>query len=149
VAIFEGKRVAGTLPDGADARYLLGIVKNIARVHEADAITSSLFDERLAARDRLFEPLRLRHAQIASAHCDISERLRALCDEAMRAQRTIERLFWIHAAAELLCRHDEPLERELFLSAARRIHATFRGPRHERAAAERRLARRLWPLRYR
>jgi len=29
IAIFEGKRLAKTLPDGADARYLLGIVKNV------------------------------------------------------------------------------------------------------------------------
>src|SRR5436853_243627 len=28
IAIFSGKRTAGTLPDGVDARYLLGIVRN-------------------------------------------------------------------------------------------------------------------------
>ncbi len=33
IAIFDGKRRAGTLPEGVDARYLLGIVKNVHHVH--------------------------------------------------------------------------------------------------------------------
>lgn len=146
VAIFEGKADAGTLPEDADARYLLGIVNNVTHVHEADAITSALLEERLAARDRLLEPLRLRCEQLHQDPLDLSQHLRVLVDEAMRARRATERLFWIHAAAELIARHEEPRQRDLFRSAARRIHATFRIPRHERAAAERRLARRLWPL---
>jgi len=146
VAIFAGKRAAGTLPEGADARYLLGIVKNITHVHEADAITSALLDERLDARDRLLEPLRLQREQLAQAHPDTSSHLRALIDEAMRAHRSIERRFWIHAAADRIAHHDPTQQRQLFRSAARRIHTTFRAPRHERDAAERRLARRLWPL---
>lgn len=146
VAIFAGKRDAGTLPDGADARYLLGIVKNLVHVHEADAITAALLDERLAARDRLLEPLRLRREKIASEPADTAEHLRAFVDHAMSAQRSIERAFWIHALAGLIAPQDEPRQRDLFRSAARRIHATFRVPRYERAAAERRLARRLWSL---
>jgi hypothetical protein len=147
VAIFEGKRAAGTLPESADARYLLGIVHNVVHVHEADAITDALLEERLAARDRLLEPLRLRRDKIASVHRDPSEHLQILVDEAMRALRAVERTFWLQAVAELIARQDEPRQRYLFRAAARRIHLSFRVPRHERAAAERRLARRLWPLR--
>ncbi|HJL20169.1 MAG TPA: hypothetical protein RMH99_31170 [Sandaracinaceae bacterium LLY-WYZ-13_1] len=146
-AIFAGKRVAGTLPDGSDARYLLGTVNNLVHVHEADAITQALLDERLAARDRLLEPLRTRRDNIADAHRELSAHARALVDEAMQARRLIERDFWLLALAQLLEPLDEHDALELFRSVARRIHATFRVPRHERAAAERRLTRRLWPLR--
>ncbi|MBA3764495.1 MAG: hypothetical protein H0X05_03195, partial [Actinobacteria bacterium] len=45
IAIFIGKRNAGTLPDGVDARYLLGIVKNVHHVHEAEPITEALIRE--------------------------------------------------------------------------------------------------------
>jgi len=34
IAIFQGKRDARTLPDGVDARYLLGIVKNVSANNE-------------------------------------------------------------------------------------------------------------------
>jgi len=146
VAIFRGKRDAGTLPQRADARYLLGIVQNLVHVHEADAITEALLEERLAAHDRLLAPLRLRRDEIDSNPRDLSQRLRALIDEAMGATRIIERHFWIHALAQLIARQPDLQQHELFRSAARRIHATFRVPRHERAAAERRLARHLWPL---
>lgn len=145
-AIFAGKRIAGTLPDGADARYLLGIVNNLVHVHEADAITQALLEERLAARDRLLEPLRIRRDEIAEAHREPSAHARALVDEAMQVRRLIEREFWLLALAQLLEPLDEDDALELFRGVARRIHATFRVPRHERAAAERRLARRLWPL---
>jgi len=146
VAIFEGKQRARTLPEGADARYLLGIVNNVTHVHEADAITSALLQERLATRDSLLEPLKRRCESIQREHTDDPSCLRVLIDEAMSASRFIERLFWIHTTADLIRRHDDARQRDLFRAAARRIHATFRSPRHERSTAERRLARLLWPI---
>lgn len=146
-AIFAGKGIAGTLPDGADARYLLGIANNLAHVHEADAVTEALLEERLAARDRLLDPLRARRDILTDAHREPSAHARALVDEAMQARRLIERDFWLLALAQLIESLDKDDALELFRSVARRIHASFRVPRHERAAAERRLARRLWPLR--
>jgi hypothetical protein len=49
--IFSGKRTAGTPPDGVDARYLFGIVRNLHHCHEAEPITEALIRERLSARD--------------------------------------------------------------------------------------------------
>jgi hypothetical protein len=46
----SGKRTAGTLPDGVDARYLLGIVRNVHHRHEAEPITEALIRERLSHR---------------------------------------------------------------------------------------------------
>src|SRR5690606_25480082 len=44
LAIFDGKRQASTLPDGADARYLLGIVKNVAEKTEGEHIAECLYE---------------------------------------------------------------------------------------------------------
>jgi hypothetical protein len=47
IAIFEGKRLARTLPEGADARYLLGIVRNVAAKHEGEQIALQVEGEGL------------------------------------------------------------------------------------------------------
>ena len=144
VAIFEGKSKHGSLPDGVDARYLLGIVRNLDAQHEADAITRALIDERLAARDALLEPLVRRQSELA--RLELTEHIRQLVDEAMRAERIIERHFWLGALADLVREQPPEQRRERFRSAARRIHSSFRVHRRERDDAERILARLIWPL---
>ncbi len=144
IAIFEAKSKYGSLRDGADARYLLGIVRNIDARHEADAITRALLDERLAARDALLEPLRRRQAELA--RLELNEQLRHLVDQAMRAERFLERHFWLGALADRVRELPEGQRRERFRAAARRIHSSFRVHRHDRDAAERILARLIWPL---
>jgi hypothetical protein len=47
IASFSGKRTADTLPDGVDARYLLGIVRNLHHRHQIEPITEALIRERL------------------------------------------------------------------------------------------------------
>ena len=146
VAIFRGKRDAGTLPAGADPRYLLGVVRNVAHVHEADAITDALLEQRLAARDRLLQPLLDLRAQLAREHDDPSSLVRALVDHAMHAERSLARRFWLRAAADLIREQPDDCRPDLARYVARHIHSFFRVPTHERAAAERILLRRIWPL---
>jgi len=146
IATFRGKRNAGTLPPDIDARYLLGIARNIAHLHEAHLITEALLDERLAASDQLLEPLRQRHQKIALAHPEHSALIRALTDQAMQADRLLERIFWLHALADAIGTRERSAQVQLFRKAAQRIHSFFCLSRHERATAERLLARRLWPL---
>jgi len=146
VATFRGKCDAGTLPADADARYLFGIVRNIAHVHEADAITDALLDERLAARDRLLQPLREQRARLAREHDEPPPHLHALVDHAMRAERSLARRFWLRAAADVVREQSHECRQGLARDAARRIHSFFRVPTHERAAAERIVLRRIWPL---
>jgi hypothetical protein len=146
IAIFDGKRTSGTLPDGVDARYLLGIVKNLHHFHEAEAITAALLHERLAARDRLLDPLvHERDAILADAGTDIAAVLDAITRRFTDAERIIDRLFWLDAAAAAFPEDDEH-RRTLFTRVARRIHAAFRLKRADRSALERSLLRRLWPL---
>ena len=76
IAIFSGKRTAGTPPDGVDARYLLGIVRNLHRCHEAVPITEALIRERLSARDRFLAPLiSERDAILATGGTDVGAML--------------------------------------------------------------------------
>jgi hypothetical protein len=75
IAIFEAKQQRGTLPDGADARYLLGIARNLDHVHEADAITQALLRQRVDARDRFLAPL-LRERDSIIGEADPTTRVR-------------------------------------------------------------------------
>jgi hypothetical protein len=173
IAIFDAKRVHGTLPDGVDARYLLGIARNLHHVHQADAITEALLRERLAARDRFLEPLvRERDAILASVdqkrssdngpnerrttaerdqdpsaeRPDLASALDSIVDCLVRASRSIDRHFWIDAAAPLVAMTAEELRSTLLRRAARRIHASFRLDTRDRERLVRSLLRRVWPL---
>lgn len=146
IAIFSGKRTAGTLPDGVDARYLLGIVQNVHHVHEAEAITEALIRDRLAARDRFLEPLLRERETILAAGSDVGSTLIALVDRLVRAEHTIDRHVWLDSAAALVTprEHDERIA--LAKRAARWIHATFGLSTRDRDHLERSLLRRIWPL---
>jgi hypothetical protein len=71
-----------------------------------------------------------------------NDALRDFIDRALKVARTIDRYFWLDAAADLIGRFPEDERPDLFRSAARRIHANFKSSRRERPAAERFLARR-------
>lgn len=144
IAIFAAKRGRGTLPDGADARYLLGIVQNLHHVHEADAITTALMRERLAARDRFLAPLVRDRDEITAA--GRTDTIDSLIGRLVGAERTIDRLFWADASADCLRQIPESDRGPSVQRACRRIHAAFRIPRRHRALLERLLLRHLCPL---
>lgn len=146
IAIFAGKRERGTLPEGVDARYLLGIVRNVHHDHEADAITEALLRDRLAARDRFLDPLVRGRDEIVAAPLGVGEMVNALVDRLVAADRELDRHFWIDAVVAVLTprEHDDRLD--LARRAARRVHAAFRLPTRERDRIVRMLLRKLWPL---
>lgn len=147
IAIFSGKRTAGTLPEGVDARYLLGIVRNLHHRHEAEPITEALIRERLLARDRFLAPLvSERDAILAANSNDVGAALIALVNHLVHAERTIDRHVWLDAAADLVASHPSDARIALAKRAARRIHTTFALSTRDRAHLERALVRRLWPL---
>lgn len=147
IAIFEAKLNLGTLPENAGANYLLGIVKNLAHVHEADAITLALIQERVSLRDRWLDHLEEQRRAALALHHEPQAALRDLIDRALAADRMIDRFFWIDSTASLLREQPTDLHRDLFRSLAKRIHAHFALSTRERSAFERRLARLVWPLR--
>jgi len=146
IGIFGGKRERGTLPDGVDARYLLGIVKNLHHVHEADAITEALLRERLVARDRFLDSLVRERDAILALATGVVPTLYALVNQLVGAEREIDRHFWIDAAVAVLATCDEDERRAHARRAAHRIHAAFRLGTRDRERLVRMLLRRLWPL---
>jgi hypothetical protein len=145
IATFDGKRRASTLPDGADARYLLGIVRNIADKAEGELVARAMLALRLEARDRMLAPLRAARDALCTGN-DIA-RVSADCiDRSLATKSALERLFWLGALADFLRTRSPDDQRIHFLDAARRIHATFAVSARERSDAVRVLAEQLVPI---
>jgi len=144
IAIFTGKRNAGTLPGGVDIRYLLGIVRNIAHQREGLAIATALWDERIEARDIVFRSLT--NERDALEHVDLNARLVDFVDRALVTDRELERYFWLDSAAKVVLEHPPEQRRAAFERAARRIHTSYRVPYEQRLYAARVIARKVLPL---
>jgi len=144
IAVFEGKRAALTLPVTAGARYLLGIVRNIAERDEGLAVTQALMDARLEARDLILLALAASRDRIVADAADPVRAVNGLVREALATGRHLDRLFFLAAAADLIRQQPDP--RPLYDSATRRIHTTFRIPHAERLDASRFLVTRVVPL---
>jgi hypothetical protein len=144
IAIFAGKRRAGTLPDDVDARYLLGIVVRLAAETEGMAIADELWQGRLRARDQVLTALDEQREQGEEDAADVESLVAAHVDRALATDRRLDRFFWLSATADTIL--DQPDRRPLFRLAARRIHATRRLPHLDRLAAVRYLAAKVLPI---
>lgn len=145
LSIFEGKRLAGTLPEGADARYLLGIVRNVAAQTEGEHVTRTMLALRLEARDRTLAQLVAERDAVCSAS-DLAQVSAACVDRALATASPLDREFWLGSLAEVLLGKLNAPRHAAFLGAARRIHATFEVSPRERQDAVRILADRLLPI---
>ncbi len=149
IAVYEAKNDAGTLPDGVDARYLLGITRNVGQQDEGLRFSELLLARRLEARDlalRLLESER--NAVLQDETADPCDRVRTFLDNALGTDRHIDRIFWIEATANVVANHtgSESERHDLFRFAARRIHATYRIPYKDRLSLTRRLAQQTVPI---
>jgi hypothetical protein len=145
IAIFGGKRAAGTLPDGADARYLLGITRNVAAETEGEAIARRLLELRIEARDRMLRPL-IAARDTLRAMTDAQLVVRECVDRALSTASPLDRTFWLDTLADVLLAQCATARDGLFLAAVRRIEATFAIPPRDRHEAVRRVATRIRPL---
>lgn len=148
IAIFTGKRRAGTLPDGVDARYLLGIVRNVAAQSEGECVAEALLTLRLQARDRALAALELERATVLDPSRADREVIADCVARALGTDRALDRLFWLSALAAEVQRRAVLSEQrhQLFSAAARYINATFQASPRQRQDAVRFLADRLVPL---
>ena len=147
IALFKARRRAGTLPDGADARYLLGITRNLAEENEGWHIALALWEERSVAGDLLQDHLEQDLDEISS---DINDPGLLACtyiDQALRRPSRLERFFWLNATADVIESQPNREHQALFRLAARRIHATHSVPHRQRVETSRFLAAKLRPLR--
>jgi hypothetical protein len=145
IAIFEGKLTANTIPDGADARYLLGIVKNVAAKTEGEIIAELLYRRRLEAREFFLAPLRAEREALRS-ESDVLVVLRTCVEKATEIAAGLERTFWLDTIVETLREHAPDVRERLYLHAARLIHATFAITPHERQDIVHYVADKLVPL---
>jgi hypothetical protein len=137
IAVFEGKKKAGTLPEGVDARYLRGIVKNLAEEAEGWHIAQALLEERLAARDRALNHLDGQRQTLEEQVTEPMALLKFFVDKALASARGIDRTFWLLASADLISEEQPETHKSLLRLAARRIHATSAVPHPQRLAATR------------
>lgn len=148
ISIFEGKLRAHTLPPDVDARYLLGIARNLAQQHEDLQIAYALWNNRFAARDHALSHLETRrqHLQDTCPDHDPFSLVTTFIDQALDSQRYLDRSFWLQAAASTANPHPPTTTKTLFHTAARHISASFRLPHPDRLAAIRFLAAKLLPI---
>ena len=140
IATYAAKFTARTLTPGADARYLLGIVRNIAHEDEGWQIAIELWRARLLERDRALTRLEEEAERIAEGQ-DPEPLVKSYIDRALATSRRGDRLFWLTAVADVLNAEPEPyLAEPLFRLAARRISGTHAVDQRDRLAAIRFLA---------
>jgi hypothetical protein len=145
LTIFQAKRQANTLPDGADARYLLGIVKNVAAKTEGEILAELLYRNRIEARDRFLAPLRAEREALR-AEPDVMRVLLVCVENATGTPSNLERTFWLDAIIETLRDQSDGERERLYLHATRLIEATYAIPARERHDAVCYVADRLVPL---
>jgi hypothetical protein len=145
VAIFDAKRRAETLPDGVDARYLLGIVKNVTAKNEGELIAKLLWEERMRARDFFLAPLRAKRDKLLAE--DEPEVIVGDCaDLALATDTVFERAFWLETIVAVIREQPDDAREALFLTATRYLEAVFDVPPAERHDAVRFVAERLLEL---
>lgn len=146
IATFEGKRRAATLPEGADARYLLGIARNLAQDREAIAIAIALWQARVEAGDLIARRLQAQYERLVPGDTDARQALDLLVDAALATISRTERIFWLDAAVRTITREDHSSQQALFLRAARRIVSIHAAHPRVRNEAIRILAAKLKPV---
>ncbi|GMV20019.1 MAG: hypothetical protein AMXMBFR56_82430 [Polyangiaceae bacterium] len=146
ISIFDAKRCANLLPDGVDARYLLGIVKNVAAQTELELFAEILYRNRVEMRERILASLRAQRDDL-SADPDVARVLRSFVVRAAEGHAAgLERTFWLDAIVETLREREGAERQRLFKHAARLVGATFAISPRERQDAVRYIADRLVPL---
>jgi hypothetical protein len=149
VAIFESKRSAATLPPGVDARYLLGIVKNIASENELHELTEALIASRLAARELALRLLEEDRRAAEELHTEPARRIAHHADRAATSERKIDRHFWLAATGDAIVgavANDFDARADWLRFAAARINVTTALPPRDRGQLVRALARHVLPI---
>jgi len=146
LAIFESKHRRGTLPDGVDARYLLGIVRNIDEQEEGQLIAETLLRLRRQARDITLARLERERAALCIPERHADEVLDDLIDRALLDPSALDRTFWLDALVSFVLAAPNEQRYARCDQATRKILATFRADPRNRHSAVRLLIQRLVPL---
>jgi hypothetical protein len=143
--IFESKLRANTLPDGADARYLLGIVKNVTTQAELEIFAETIYRGRMEARDRFLAPLRAQREELRKEP-DVGKILLECVVQGMATESNLERTFWLDVIVDTLRALPVADREERFVHTSQLIVASVAVPPRARQDAVRFVADRLVPL---
>lgn len=146
VAIFDAKRAAGTIDLDTDARYLLGIVQNVSAQNEGMRICVAMLRERMAMRDRMLASLHAERERIEQVVSVAADRIKAFASRACEIDAVLDRRYWLLVIIDTICAQPRCDHADLTENLARRILATFRITRRERADAVRFVVDRVVPL---
>ena len=148
VGVFMGRKQNKKLPKdlNCESRYLLGIIRNLANSREGISIARALWDERVKARDCIFNEFRRQHAGISEDAPSCQGRLDKLGDQAVQSESAIERHYWLCAVVEEASAQHEIKLHECYERIARRIHTAYRIPYEERQQSTIFVAERLLPM---
>ena len=108
------------------------------------AIATALWDERIKARDLVFASLIAKRDALADT--DLDAQLVHFVDQALAAERQIERYFWLDAASKVVLEYPPARRRAVFEGVARRIHTAYRAPHDNREGAMQLIASKVLPL---
>lgn len=145
LSTFDAKRRTGMLPDGVDARYLLGIVKNVAAKTEGELFAEILYKNRIEMRDRFLATMRAEREALRSEP-DVALLVGICAEKAMAAEGPLGRAFWLDAIVETLRGQPESDRQRLYQHAARQLESYFDVAPRDRHDAIRYVADRLVPL---
>jgi len=146
IAIFEGKRRRGTLPDGVDGRYLRGIVVNVATEAESMAIADALLEVRIQAEDEALRGLDADRERLDEAcQNDAARLVKRYVERATGSRRQLDRHWWLRAIADVATAHPDE-RRSLLRLAARHLSAAHALRPKERNAAIRFLFAKAVPV---
>ena len=143
ISIFEGKKHSKTLPQDVDARYLLGIIRNLSAKREGIEIARALWKNRVEARDMLSQLLDKKKQEIL-VFSDSKEQAYKFIDLALKSETRHEFLYWLNSASEYINFHKDKYSAYKLLT--RRIMSTISVKKRKRLEAIRLLCEELIPL---
>jgi hypothetical protein len=146
VAIFTSKRDAGTLPEHADGRYLLGIVRNLADKRELLALSTAIVEERMRWRNRRLTSLRVDLDELKQKHTEHRPLISAIALRALSCERAIDEIFFLDELKKTFRRLHPSLLRTELEHLSRVVAASFRVAPERRRRIILAVAADAWPV---
>lgn len=143
IATWDARAMDERLPGTADARYLLGIARNVSDEREARAFADALWKRRLEAKDAILVDLQRQRDTLTG---DDTQRLRTAVQRAIDAESAIERAVWRDAAGDVLRRAGPNQRQPLWTTATSLIATAYRIPKRRRSQLIADLAEHIIPL---
>lgn len=143
LATYEAKKNVGSLPDGVDARYLLGIAKNIADQRELWALSMELWRLRVQAQDELCRCMENEHRRLEHLFPNPIDFAQHATQKAVDSDVHFVTQFWIERAVNKL--ENTENSEEIYRTLARDLCRDFTHTKTARGKVLRLLAENLLP----